>query len=273
MVFFTDKTMTVIIDGKTEFVDMETDLGKKCLEFYQKGDEASIAAAIAESKLLGNGVEESENGKILVDGVEMDIELAGKVREFKDKGIPFDYLINLAKKINSISSYHVRQQLYGFLSHNGHPITKDGNFIAYKKVSSDYKDLHTGTIDNSIGSIVEMDRSLVDDNPNNTCSSGLHVASYEYAQGFGSGRMLICEVDPSDVVSVPVDYDQMKMRSCRYKVVGETQESIEKIRFGGDDPFLIEEGDILNIGDMDFQVNKVETIDDKIVIGAASFGS
>lgn len=260
MIFFTDKTMTVINNGKTDFVDLDTDLGKQCLDFYRTGDESAIVELIEASKLLGNGVEESENGKLLVDGVEMDIELANKVREFKQKGIPFDYLVKLAQKINAIPSFHVREQLYGFLAHNGHPITKDGNFIAYKKVREDYRDIHSGDFDNSVGQTVEMDRRLVDDNPNNTCSSGLHIASFDYAKNFGSGRLMLCEVDPLDVVSVPIDYDNMKMRACKYKVVGETKESIDKIRFGGDNPLDAELGDYITFPDQPDTVYEIISV-------------
>jgi len=235
MVFFTDETMTVINNGKTEFVDIDSELGKECLDLYRQGKLDEILEVIEMNKLISDNVQESKNGRLLVDGVEMDVELANKVREFKKRNVPFDYLIRLAKRIENIDSFHVRQQLYSFLNHNGHPITKDGKFIAYKKVRGDYTDLHTGTMDNSVGQVVEMPRSMVDDNPNNTCSSGLHVASFDYAKDFGRGRLLICEVAPEDVVSVPVDYDQQKMRTCKYKVVGETKESIDKVRYDSGD--------------------------------------
>lgn len=120
--------------------------------------------------------------------------------------------------------------LYKFLEHNGHPITTEGNFIAYRAVRNDLLDKHTRTISNAIGNIVEIDRSKVDDNPNNVCSSGLHVATLTYAQGFSSGddKILDVEVDPSDVVAVPTDYQGTKMRVCRFKVVAESQGLIEK---------------------------------------------
>lgn len=226
MIFFTDKTMTVIVNGSTEFVDLETDLGKECLELYQKGKFNEIPDIIAASKLLGEGVEESENGRLVVDGVEMDVELANKVREFKRQGKPFDFLIKLAKKIEEIDNYHIRHQLYGFLKHNGHPITKDGNFIAYKMVSKDFKDLYSGEFDNSVGSVVSMNRRQCNDDPTQTCSAGLHVAAYDYAHTFGSGELVLCEVDPRDVVAVPIDYDSQKMRTCKYKVVGIAEKPI-----------------------------------------------
>ena len=51
-----------------------------------------------------------------------------------------------------------------------------------------------------------------------------------YAQSFASGddKLLDVEVDPSDVVAVPTDYNGTKMRVCKFKVVAESQGLIEK---------------------------------------------
>jgi hypothetical protein len=74
-------------------------------------------------------------------------------------------------------SYRAVNELYGFLEKNRLPITPDGHFLAYKKVRDDYKDIHSGTMDNSVGKIVEMERNQVNDDKNQTCSSGLHFCS------------------------------------------------------------------------------------------------
>jgi ribosomal protein S27AE len=120
--------------------------------------------------------------------------------------------------------------LFKFLEHNGHPITTEGNFIAYRAVRGDFLDKHTGTMNNAVGNVVEVPRSQVDDNPNNVCSHGLHVATLEYAKGFGTSgdRLLDVEVDPSDVVAVPTDYNGTKMRVCKFKVVAESKGLIDK---------------------------------------------
>ena len=49
-----------------------------------------------------------------------------------------------------------------------------------------------------------------------------HVGSLEYATTFGSSDriVVIVEVDPADIVSVPSDCEFQKLRTCRYKVVG-----------------------------------------------------
>lgn len=159
------------------------------------------------------------DGRIFIKGQAIPELLNERVLTFKEQGLPFEPLVKFSEKLLMNPSFNSRKMLYKFLEHNGHPITKDGNFMAYKKVKTNFKDCHTGTMDNSLGTVVEMDRHLVDDNPDNTCSSGLHVASYEYAKGFSSGHLLEVEVNPADVVAVPNDYDGQKMRCCKYKVV------------------------------------------------------
>ena len=114
-------------------------------------------------------------------------------------------------------------ELYSFLSHKNLPITDAGTFLAYKSVRSDYTDHHTGEFNNSIGNTLEMTRNSVCDDHNQGCSVGFHAGSLEYASSFGgSGSvLLIVEIDPADVVSVPSDCNCQKLRTCKYKVVAE----------------------------------------------------
>lgn len=97
------------------------------------------------------------------------------------------------------------------------------NFTGHKAVKSDYKDKYTGSLDNSPGLVVKMPRNLVNSDKHETCSSGLHVGSLEYAKAFASGddKVVTVKVWPCNVVSVPVDYDGQKLRACEYEVVGE----------------------------------------------------
>jgi hypothetical protein len=118
-------------------------------------------------------------------------------------------------------SHRSVNELYGFLENNNLPITSDGHFLAYKRVRDDYRDVHSGTMDNSVGQVVTMSRNEVDDNANNTCSSGLHFCSQEYLASFGGDRTVIVKINPADVVSIPTDYNNSKGRACRYLVVGE----------------------------------------------------
>jgi hypothetical protein len=68
-----------------------------------------------------------------------------------------------------------------------------------------------------------MPRNKVDDDKLVGCSYGFHAGTLEYASNFAGGndRLVLVEIDPADVVSIPVDCEFQKLRTCRYKVVQE----------------------------------------------------
>lgn len=133
-------------------------------------------------------------------------------------------LLNFLEKLMENPSRRAVNELYGFLQANDIEIAEDGDFYAWKKVRDDYLDIHSGTIDNSPGSTPRVARNMVDEDSNRTCSYGLHVCSKSYLPSFGSGfgssdRVLKVKVDPKDVVAVPADYNNAKMRTAGYLVV------------------------------------------------------
>lgn len=129
------------------------------------------------------------------------------------------FLANLFKN----PSNSVVLRLYDFIEFGKIPITDDGCILTYKAVRPDFRDIHSGKFDNSVGSILEMPRNKVDDRDEVTCSHGFHVCSFEYLPHFShaNGHVVICKVNPADVVSIPKDYNNTKMRVCRYEVVSE----------------------------------------------------
>ena len=159
------------------------------------------------------------NNEVLVDGKPVHESIAMRLQAFKAEDLPTDNLVKFVRKLRLNPSFNSREQLFKFIEHNGHPLTTEGNFIAYRGVTEDFKDMHTKTFDNSPGSVCEVSRAEVDDNPNNTCSFGLHVACFDYAKDFGR-KLVEVEVDPKDVVCVPTDYNGTKMRVSKFKVVG-----------------------------------------------------
>jgi hypothetical protein len=214
----TENSVTVSFDSKLITIQNDDRRYEAVIEAIKDDNLKAIPSLIDVVASFNKDNYELVDGIIKIDGVAISEELTNKVLAFKDAGLPTDYLLEFAKKIQENVSFNSRKMLYKFLEHNGHPITKNGNFIAYKMVRHNYRDLHTGKFDNSIGSTVEMNRSQVDENPNNPCSSGLHVATHCYAKGFGSGHLVEVEVDPRDVVAVPTDYNGTKMRVCKYVV-------------------------------------------------------
>ena len=172
-----------------------------------------------------------KNNNVYVDGEPLEDTLSKRIIAFMNEGLPFMPLINFIRKLRKNPSFDARKRLLGMLDQNHHPILEDGNFLAYKKVTDNYKDKYTGKFDNSIGAVVTMPRNQVDDNPNNTCSNGLHGASFEYACGFGDGKLIEISVDPVDVVTIPTDYNSQKMRICKYVVLGDASgcERVEQL--------------------------------------------
>jgi hypothetical protein len=92
--------------------------------------------------------------------------------------------------------------------------------------STTFTDTHTRTMDIKLGDVVSMPRADCDPDPNNTCSSGLHVGSMDYVGG--CDLILNCLISPEDVVSVPVDYNNTKMRCCKYFAFSINHEEYKK---------------------------------------------
>ena len=134
---------------------------------------------------------------------------------------------------------HAVDELYGWLEHANMPITERGNFLAYKKVKDDYTSYHRNSdgseFHNDIGTFVSMQRNKVDDNRNRTCSSGLHFCSWDYLGSYygGSGKVVILEINPAHVVSIPTDYSNAKGRAEGYLIVGEIPQEECKHAFPG----------------------------------------
>ena len=135
-------------------------------------------------------------------------------------------MINFLKNLYLNPSNRAINELYSFIDYGKLPITEDGCFLAYKRVNDDYTSIHDKKTKNDIGTVVSMPRNLVDENSENTCSSGLHLCSYEYLQHFSGDRTVIIKVNPKDIVSIPTDYKNTKARACEYEVVGEVTEQL-----------------------------------------------
>lgn len=169
-------------------------------------------------KARGSTQFEVEDGFVKIDGERLPSALSKRLIQFTEAKIDYAPLVAFWKNLKDNPSNESKNSLYGFLEANKIPITAKGTFIAYKGVRKDFLDSHSSTFDNTPGNIVKMDRDKVDSNRSQTCSYGLHVGAHEYAKGFGE-LLLEVEVNPRDVVAVPPDYDNQKMRVCEYKVL------------------------------------------------------
>lgn len=150
-----------------------------------------------------------------------DNPVVHKILEGFSEGRNYMPFVKFLDNLTRIPNEEVLNDLYKFLEANELPITDDGCFLAYKRVNSNFTDCHTGTIDNSVGQIVTMPRNKVEFDRLKTCSAGLHFCSKSYLGDFGSKSqpIVVVKINPMDVVSIPVDYNQAKGRCCRYEVI------------------------------------------------------
>lgn len=224
----TDKNVTVNFDnGETHILARTDALADKLIKALREGRSQDIPELVSAAKRIekyGQGNFKVQEGCIHINGQPVPEVLSRKIIKFQQDNLPYEPLVRFAENLQKNSSYRAVNELFQFLEKNDHPITENGCFIAYKKVREDFKDAYTGTLDNSPGTVVEMPRNQVNEDPTQTCSYGLHVANWYYAhsiyQAGSNANMLEVEVDPADVVAVPTDYDQAKMRVCKYKVLG-----------------------------------------------------
>lgn len=173
-------------------------------------------------------------GVLYLDSEPMHGGLADVIIRQVGSGIEdFQPLVNFLEKLKMNPNPHSVEHLWRWLANKSYSIDQTGDIIGYKGVArrgDHYESINSGRaivngviengrIPNIPDAIVEMPRSQVMFDPANGCSTGLHVGTWSFASGFGRGYTLMVKVHPRDVVSVPSDSGDQKMRVCRYKVV------------------------------------------------------
>jgi hypothetical protein len=253
-----------------------------------------------------NRFELDHDGNMYLKGTKTPISeyLTRQLLDYIKNDISVDGLIKFWQRLLLNPDNRVQEQLYGFLENNGHPITPGGYFLAYKSVNVKRKfDKETGeqivsrTYDEDTGELLEetytqdmefvpmhngahgmkikvgepitMPREECDSDPNRTCSAGLHVGNMDYVGTFGSGASVIleCLISPTDVVAVPTDYNNTKMRTCKYYPIAITNGENKAI-------FLEEDYDEHQKGYLEEQMSSykdkaaeaIKTIEDTIAI-------
>lgn len=162
-----------------------------------------------------------EDGALYYQDIELKSGLTERIISAMEDGEDFERYLPFLENLMLNPSRRAVYRLFDFLNANDIEITDDGHFIGWKVVRSNYFDCASGKFDNSPGKEVTMPRNQVDEDDERTCSTGLHVCSKSYIRHFGSSdsRIVSVKVHPRDVVSIPVDYNDAKMRTCGYTVV------------------------------------------------------
>lgn len=240
-----EQTLTVFIPGETpsvissehaeRFDDILAELNEPDPDEEYIRDLADASRAVARYlNPLSERVAVS-NGHVYFDGDEVNSTLTDHILRVLDNGA--DDWMPLVKFMENLASNpvdHTKHRLYGWLDARDFTITDDGCFIAYKGVRRDNagvpRSIHSGRaivdgeehtsggVPNEVGSTIEFPRSEVEHNPSVGCSTGLHAGTYEYASHYGD-VLLTVKVNPRDVVSVPTDSGDAKVRTCRYEIL------------------------------------------------------
>jgi hypothetical protein len=221
--------LTLFVEGQAYSLASNHRHFDRALAALRAGDTAGLLALVNPTQCVINGTTAHPefhvaDGVVTYQGQQLQGYAIDKLLELCTEGFPVEPLINFIVRVQGNPSNRAVTDLYQFLERGDLPLLPDGRFIAYKNVGDNYLDLHTGTLSNRVGTVVEMPRNQVDDNPTRTCSHGLHVCSQAYLQHFGGRHCMAVAVDPADVVSIPVDYGHSKMRVCRYEVLAELAE-------------------------------------------------
>lgn len=176
---------------------------------------------------------EVKHGNVYVNGDPISSLVANRILDFLAKGLDCVPVFKFLTKLNLNPSSRAVNELYTFLEHKFLPLTANGNFLAYKALRSNYTDVHTGKFDNTVGNLLEMPRNKVDDNKEVGCSYGFHAGTLEYARDFRpvDGKLVVVEINPADVVSIPTDCNCQKLRTCKYMVVQEYEVPLEDLAY------------------------------------------
>ena len=245
--------ITVVIGTTPHTVTKSHIAYNKLLAAIKASDWETVQDIIEPKKVVlnfGQGNIEIQGDKIFWKGREMHNALTKRMVAMIQEDFPVEPLVAFMENLMENPSKRAVTELYGFLEKNTLPITPDGCFLAYKKVRQDYFDCHSGTVLNkpavymtdedaatlkeAVGknnevtvevvdgvTVVSMERNLVDDDQNRTCSTGLHFCSRDYLDHFGGERIVVLKINPRDVVSIPNDYNDSKGRCARYEIVDE----------------------------------------------------
>lgn len=233
-------SITVCINNKVLTANSSHPNFSKIRSKVKENDETGLAA-LFEIKIA---VQEAFSGsKVSIRGNavfygerRINNDFTARIISMLAEGFNVEPMLRFFENLQLNPSNRSVEMLFKFLETNDLPITDDGFFLAWKVVGGDSwskyagpeplvhgKKNELGNVYYGIGEYIEMQRNLINENPEVLCHTGLHVCSKNYIQGFASSgdKTLLVKVNPKDVVSVPMDVNGTKMRVCAVTVLSE----------------------------------------------------
>lgn len=243
-------SINVFLNGKNVLVNKKSLLYPQVLTAIENQDEEALSKLVNLGEYL---MSQNENFTIIGNNLyfknEDVAELIGKTIVNRIMASVLKGNFNVQAELKFIENAvlnpfkDIRQELYEFMDTNELQLTEDGCFLACKKVTHDYLDIYTRTMDNSVGATVKQDIDQCDTDRNVECSKGLHFCSRSYISNYATdernARVVIVKVNPKDVVAIPRDYNFAKGRACEYKVIDEVKRDLSDLsRFHKDNGIL-----------------------------------
>lgn len=183
--------------------------------------------------------------RLFFDGDALNNSIASQIitsldEEGYEQGTTWRSYVAFLERLMTNPSADSRDHFYKYVESHGLTITDDGMVVLYKGVHSTsepgvYRSNNSGyglvttpdgktteypsaQLPNGVDYVVSIPRSMVDADRRQHCSVGLHAGTFEYASSFAPVLLTVL-VDPRDVVSVPNDYNNAKIRVARYRVL------------------------------------------------------
>lgn len=250
-------SLTVVIDGSIYTVDRSHQNYNQLLEAYKVKNTEDFVKFYHKTKLEvqfsavvdDNASMEFVDNTLMYKGKEVHNTYVKRILDARKAGFPIEPMLKFLENWLQNPSSRAVQEGPDFLANKNLPITDDGCFLAYKSVQSDWyskasgsltllqgKELN-GKIYNAVGETIECLRNEVDDERSHECSKGLHVGGLEYSGPGGwyngsTDKVVICKINPKDVVSVPKDHNAQKVRVCKYEVIDEFKKPLSNHHVG-----------------------------------------
>jgi hypothetical protein len=164
-----------------------------------------------------------------------------------------DCLINFFKLLALNPDTNIVEQITDYVVRGQFKLTNLGFLVGYKKVQSrntepfniarssqyflhllksniqigyadlidrcEFTDSHSGRMTIKNGHLITMPRQDCDSNPDNSCSTGLHIGTFAYSNSFTGNTLLLCLFSPSDIANLPYR-EANKLRASAYIPLG-----------------------------------------------------
>ncbi len=245
----TDNAITLVVDGNIQLIDYTHPSFEAVKAKIADGDFLEASTLMDIKKCIehySEGNLKIEQEKVLYRGVEVHNGLTAKIIDLMKEGDEgFKGFAKFFAKVMENPSKQTRERLMEFAAAEDIGISTEGDLVCFKNVRNDFKPSRSGAwvqtdgewsynkdalYTNNVGDVCEMPRSEVEDREEITCAVGLHVCSVHYLKAMWGtqGQTMKVHVHPADFVAIPTDYNNSKARVCKYTVVENVTNDLDK---------------------------------------------